>query len=25
MKIHEEENIHQKGWASQRIIKPKPA
>ena len=25
MKIHEEENIRQKGWASQHIIKPKPA
>jgi CIC family chloride channel protein len=25
MKIHEEENIRQKGWASQHVIKPKPA
>jgi chloride channel protein, CIC family len=25
MKIHEEENIRQKGWAYQNIIKPKPA
>jgi CIC family chloride channel protein len=25
MKIHEEENILQKGWAYQNIIKPKPA
>jgi len=25
MKIHEEENVRQKGWAYQNIIKPKPA
>jgi CIC family chloride channel protein len=24
MKIHEEENIRQKGWASQHTVKPKP-
>ena len=25
MKIHEEENVRQKGWASQHVVKTKPA